>query len=49
MNDREEALEFLARQEVKPQIVERGLRDVSQALEEIENGKVQGRIVIKLE
>jgi propanol-preferring alcohol dehydrogenase len=49
LKDTEEALGFLARNEVKPQITERPLGHISEVLEEIENAKVGGRIVIKLE
>ncbi|PSS27065.1 hypothetical protein M430DRAFT_94465 [Amorphotheca resinae ATCC 22711] len=49
LEDTEEALQFLARKEIKPQIVERGLGEVSLVLEEIEGAKVEGRIVIKVE
>lgn len=49
LEDTEEALEFLARGEVRPHVVEKGLGEVSQALEEIEGAKVNGRIVIKMD
>lgn len=46
--DTEEALAFVARKEVKPQLLDRSLDDISQVLRDIEDAKVQGRIVIKL-
>jgi propanol-preferring alcohol dehydrogenase len=49
LKDTEEALEFLARGEVRPQIVEKGLRDVEQVLEDIEGARVEGRVVIRIE
>lgn len=48
LQDTEEALEFVARKEVKPHLEERTLDDVSRALDEIEAAKVSGRIVIRL-
>lgn len=49
LEDSEEALGFLARKEVKLRVVERELKEVSRVLDEIEEAKVEGRIVIKME
>ncbi|GAO51923.1 GroES-like protein [Saitoella complicata NRRL Y-17804] len=46
--DTVEALEFLARGQIKPRIEVRGLGDVEEVLKEIEGAKVNGRIVIKM-
>ena len=48
LEDTAEALAFLARKEVTPQIEERSLQDIERALEDIEAAKVEGRIVIRL-
>ncbi|ERT02385.1 alcohol dehydrogenase, propanol-preferring [Sporothrix schenckii 1099-18] len=46
--DTAEALEFVARGQVKPQIVERQLGEIEAILEEIEKGTVHGKSVIKI-
>jgi propanol-preferring alcohol dehydrogenase len=48
VKDTEEALDYLARGQVKPQVIERKLEDIERILEDIEGGRVEGRIVIKI-
>ncbi|KAI1324052.1 alcohol dehydrogenase [Xylariaceae sp. FL0255] len=43
-----EALDFVTKGHVKPQLVTRKLEEIEEILQEIENGKVQGKSVIKL-
>ncbi|KIX07985.1 uncharacterized protein Z518_02639 [Rhinocladiella mackenziei CBS 650.93] len=49
LKDTEEALEFVARGQVKPRLVERSLDDIAQVLDDIEQAKVEGRVVVKIE
>ncbi|KIW55846.1 hypothetical protein PV05_04561 [Exophiala xenobiotica] len=49
LKDTEEALKYVARGEVKPRLVERSLDDIEQVLRDIEEAKVEGRVVIKIE
>ncbi|KAK5231417.1 hypothetical protein LTR99_000266 [Exophiala xenobiotica] len=49
LKDTQEALEYVARGEVKPRLVERSLDDIEQVLKDIEEAKVEGRVVIKVE
>ncbi|KAJ9137852.1 alcohol dehydrogenase [Pleurostoma richardsiae] len=49
LEDTNEALGFLARGEVKPRITVRSLGEVDSALREIEEAKVEGRIVLQLD
>ncbi|KAJ5272586.1 alcohol dehydrogenase [Penicillium angulare] len=43
-----EALDFVARGEVKPQLIERSIEDIEKILKELENGTSQGKSVIKI-
>ncbi len=47
--DTREALEFVANGAVKPRVEERRLEDVEQALEDLEAGRVEGRIVLRIQ
>ncbi|KAI0160502.1 alcohol dehydrogenase [Xylariaceae sp. FL1272] len=44
-----EALEFVAQGKVVPQLVEKKLEDIEDILSDIENGKVHGKAIIKIE
>lgn len=46
--DTAEALSFVAKGQVKPQLIERRLEDIGEILNEIENGTVQGKCVVKI-
>ncbi|CEJ57635.1 hypothetical protein PMG11_06321 [Penicillium brasilianum] len=46
--DTVEALAFVAKGQVKPQLTERRLEDVEEILKEIENGTMQGKAVIRI-
>lgn len=46
--DTVEALDFVTKGHVKPQLIERGLEEIEDILKEIENGTVQGKSVIKI-
>lgn len=48
LQDTAEALGFLERGEIKPHVVERSLADVEDVLEQIAQGKVSGRTVIRI-
>lgn len=49
LEDTEEALAFVARGEVTPRVQETGLDTVEQALQQIEDGKVEGRLVVRIQ
>ena len=46
--DTAEALDFVAKGQVRPQLVERRLEDIENILEDIEKGTVQGKSIIKI-
>jgi alcohol dehydrogenase, propanol-preferring len=48
IQDTVEALEFVARGEVMPIVQVRDLKDVDKALQDLEDGQVEGRLVIKI-
>ncbi|GAA6041921.1 hypothetical protein NBRC10512_002631, partial [Rhodotorula toruloides] len=48
-SDALEALDFVARGKVKPQVVVKPMREIQQVLETLEKGQVDGRLVLKLQ
>ena len=42
-----EALDFYARGKVKPKVAARGLGEINEVFEEMRQGKIDGRVVIK--
>lgn len=48
VTDAKEALSFAARGLVKCEVETRGMEDIEQTLEDLEAGRIAGRVVIKI-
>lgn len=48
LRDTEEALAFVTRGDVRPRVEERQLGEVDQAIRDVEAGRVQGRLVVRI-